>query len=236
MKNLNAYVESFGTTFANGRPGRPGTYPVNCNWPVSCRKGCGFNNTVQQGVYSTGCGNSVLSVSVSSCGCGRNTCGSGCNSRCCRPLPPCPGCFDGCTQIYCDDKGCKVTGYSSFSMNQCHCFDPCCPPRCGRPTFDPCCRPLPPCPPPCPPVCRPLPPCRPICRPSCHPICPPVCPPVCRPVRPCQPVCFDDCCRPPFRPPFRPFPGPRPGPMPGPRPFGESDEYWESYEYGEAEA
>ncbi len=229
MKSLNAgtYVESFGTTFANGRPGRPGTYPVNCNWPTSCRKGCGYDNTVQQGVYSmgcgntvlqgaygTGCGNSVLSVSVSSCGCGKTIGGSGCTSRC-RPLPPCPGCFDGCTQIYCDDKGCRVVGHSSYSMNQCHGFDPCFPHRWGRPPFaGRCCRPLPP----CPPVCRPLPPC----------------PPPCRPLRPCRPFWFDDC-RPPFRPPFRPFPGYRPGPLPGPRPYEESDEYWESYEYGEAE-
>ena len=214
MKNLNAYVESFGTTFANGRPGRPGTYPVNCNWPVNCRKGCGYNNTVQQGVYSTGFGNTVLSVSVGTCGCGKTISGSGCISRC-RPLPPCPGCFDGCTQIYCDEKGCKVVGYSSYSMNQCHGFDPCCPPRWGRPPFAEPCRPRP---------CRPLPPCPPPCRPL------PPCPPVCRPVRPCRPNCFDPC--PPPCPP--PFPGHRPGP--GPRPFGGSDEYWESYEYGAEQA
>jgi hypothetical protein len=38
MKALNAYVETFGTIFANGRPGRPGQYPSGCGYAANpCR-------------------------------------------------------------------------------------------------------------------------------------------------------------------------------------------------------
>ncbi len=139
MKALNAYVETFGTIFANGRPGRPGRYPIDCTPVRTCRPApCNLPRPVL-GVSTCGEGNRVYGTSINniphncgggcgSCGCGRSSC-SGCG-RCRRSCRSCQGC--GSSSCSCRSMPLCGTSWNT-SWNTA-----CCPrplPTCG-PCFD----------------------------------------------------------------------------------------------------